>query len=249
MKLLKYLLILIPFLTITSKKSTITHQLANYERVRQAKEFTHKQSQKLFKDKGLTLSKSKIFIRVFKFEGILELWAAHNNKDQYTKIKDYPICAMSGDWGPKRQQGDFQVPEGFYRISNFNPTSKFHLSMQINYPNESDKIRTTNPSDPGNYIMIHGNCVSIGCIAIQDNAIEELYWISLNASRLNKIPVHIFPCRLNAFRYKIKRYLKKDNTKQLYFWNELKKGHDHFQKTKTLPKITTNAKGQYTTQQ
>lgn len=189
---------------------------------------------------------SQIFLRVFKYEEQLELWSKAKGAKKYKKIHTFPICAASGKLGPKRQQGDRQVPEGFYRISYFNPNSRYHLSMRVNYPNQSDKIRTTNPKNPGGDIMIHGNCVSIGCIAIQDEPIEVLYKIAQTAQKSGQshLPVHIFPCKMNTLRYKIKRFLEKDQN-LLSFWDELKPGFDFFDKNKQVPNIETNSKGAY----
>lgn len=189
---------------------------------------------------------SQVFLRVFKYEEQLELWSKPKGASKFQKTHTFPICAASGKLGPKRQQGDGQVPEGFYRISFFNPNSRYHLSMRINYPNQSDKIRTTNPKNPGGDIMIHGNCVSIGCIAIQDEPIEVLYKIAQTAHKSGQshLPVHIFPCKMNTLRYKIKRFLEKDET-LLSFWDELKPGFNHFEQNKKVPNIEINSKGAY----
>ena len=84
---------------------------------------------------------------------------------------------QSGTTGPKRLQGDFQVPEGFYHINEFNPNSNYHLSMGLNYPNSSDRI-LSDSLRPGGEIYIHGSCVSVGCIPLNDDEIEELYLIA-----------------------------------------------------------------------
>lgn len=109
----------------------------------------------------------------------------------------YPFCASSGILGPKRKEGDRQIPEGIYYINHFNPVSNFHLSLGINYPNPSDKI-LSDPAQPGESFYIHGNCVTIGCIPISDDKIKELYILAVEAYNNGqvKIPVHIFPDRL-----------------------------------------------------
>jgi murein L,D-transpeptidase YafK len=105
---------------------------------------------------------------------------------------------QSGAMGPKRMEGDYQVPEGFYYINEFNPNSLYHLSLGLNYPNASDRI-LSDSSRPGNNIYIHGNCVSTGCIPISDVPIEELYYIASNVKAQGQdfIPVHVFPVRYN----------------------------------------------------
>jgi murein L,D-transpeptidase YafK len=134
-----------------------------------------------------------IYIRAFKFEKIVEIWVKNPKDIKYKFLKKYDICTNSGDLGPKRKEGDGQVPEGFYRIEAFNPKSNYHLSLKVNYPNASDLVLKEDVS-PGGAIMIHGNCVSIGCIPITDDKIKELYVLCLEArNRNNPIYIDIFP--------------------------------------------------------
>lgn len=110
-----------------------------------------------------------------KQEKKLELWARDNGEFRF--IRDYFIMAASGEAGPKLRQGDRQVPEGIYRIASLNPNSHYHLSMKINYPNEFDLLHAWQEgrTDPGSDIFIHGKTASIGCLAMGDKAIEELF--------------------------------------------------------------------------
>ncbi len=110
-----------------------------------------------------------------KQEKKLELWARDNGEFRF--IRDYYILAASGQDGPKLHQGDRQVPEGIYRITELNPNSHYHLSMKINYPNEFDLFHAAleGRTNPGSAIFIHGNTASIGCLAMGDQAIEELF--------------------------------------------------------------------------
>lgn len=93
----------------------------------------------------------------------MDIYAKKREDSTYKKLITYKICAKSGHLGPKRRQGDRQVPEGFYHINHFNPNSNYHLSLMINYPNASDKIKSQAPN-PGGNICIHGSCVTIGCL-------------------------------------------------------------------------------------
>ncbi|MGZ8916502.1 MAG: L,D-transpeptidase family protein [Methylobacter sp.] len=115
-----------------------------------------------------------IFIAL-KREKKLELWARDSGEFRF--IRDYYIQAASGVAGPKLRQGDRQVPEGIYRIAGLNPNSHYHLSMKINYPNEFDLFHAWQEgrADPGSDIFIHGKTASIGCLAMGDEAIEELF--------------------------------------------------------------------------
>ena len=140
-----------------------------------------------------------MYIRSFKYDSQLEVWVKNTQKEPFKLFKTYKVCALAGTLGPKRMQGDYQVPEGFYYINEFNPRSNYHLALGINYPNASDKI-LSDAHRPGNNIYIHGNCVSTGCIAIQDGPIEEVYLMTLDAKKRmgRNVPIHIFPRRLDA---------------------------------------------------
>ncbi|MDD1633019.1 MAG: L,D-transpeptidase family protein [Methylococcaceae bacterium] len=110
-----------------------------------------------------------------KQEKKLELWARDSGEFRF--IRDYYILAASGVAGPKLRQGDRQVPEGIYRIEELNPNSHYHLSMKLNYPNEFDLFHAEQEgrTDPGSDIFIHGKTASIGCLAMGDEAIEDLF--------------------------------------------------------------------------
>ncbi|GAB4335428.1 MAG: hypothetical protein OHK0038_13130 [Flammeovirgaceae bacterium] len=215
-----------------------------YQRVRTAqkeKDTTLKQS---FERNGLNYP-SEIFIRVFKEEKELELWAK-NTKNEWQLFRKYDICSMSGEVGPKRQEGDYQVPEGFYVLDTFNPWSNFYLSMRINYPNKSDRKIST-AKNLGGDIMLHGACVSIGCIAITDDFIKEVYWLAVLAKNNGQsvIPIHIFPCRMDEKRY---AKLKNDYTEKstlISFWDNLKEGYQFFEHYKKLPNVKVDKTGRY----
>jgi murein L,D-transpeptidase YafK len=116
---------------------------------------------KLLADAGLPAPVDSVYLRSFKEEKVVELWAGKKGA-ALVLVKTYPVCAASGALGPKRTEGDLQVPEGLYEISEFNPGSNFHLSMKVSYPNASDRQRS-DARRPGGLIYMHGNCASIGC--------------------------------------------------------------------------------------
>ena len=151
---------------------------------------------KQFAAKGLAWPAKQIYIRSFKFDSQLEVWVRNSNNEQYKLFKTYKVCAMAGSLGPKRLDGDYQVPEGFYYINRFNPNSEYHLALRVNYPNQSDKLLSDSVK-PGGDIYIHGSCVTVGCIPITDTQIEELYILAANAKNNGEdfIPIHIFPVR------------------------------------------------------
>ncbi|MDO9391111.1 MAG: L,D-transpeptidase family protein [bacterium] len=220
-------------------------QLRN-SRVRQAYVQKEPGAKALFKAHELTYPPKEILIRIFKQEGLLELWAADPAGKAMTRVKEYPVCASSGDLGPKRKRGDGQVPEGFYTINHFNPQSNFHLSLGLNYPNRSDQL-LSDRDDPGSAIYIHGDCVTIGCIPITDEGIKELYLIALEARNggQEKIPVHIFPCRMEGPGYQQLLEEHREDPVLLRFWNNLKQGYDFFGTNKPIPQIMVDRKGNY----
>jgi murein L,D-transpeptidase YafK len=159
----------------------------------------------------------------------------------------YKICRTSGDLGPKRKQGDKQIPEGFYHINRFNPYSNFYLSLGLNYPNTSDKILGLK-GDLGGDIFIHGSCVTIGCMPITNNRIKELYIFCVEAKNNGQqtIPVTIFPRELTHDNFEeLKRKYNNDADK-MGLWRDLKKGYELFNETKQLPSIVFLSSGRHT---
>jgi len=193
------------------------------------------------KKKGIS-EKFELFIRVFKESKLVEVWLKSNSESEYKLFKTYDICASSGRLGPKRSQGDGQVPEGFYTIAVFNPYSSYHLSLGLSYPNASDRIK--GKGNLGGDIMIHGSCVTIGCLPLTDNYIKEVYILVVEAKNNGQqnIPVHIFPTKMND---KGMLFLSKLNTDLLDFWKNLKPGYDYFENNKRVPKISTDKSGNY----
>src|ERR1051326_507525 len=155
-------------------------QQQKFPRVKTAYEEKEKTVTELFSAKGVELSSAQIFIRAFKMEKQLEVWAKAPKQEKYTLVKTYAICSSSGNVGPKRKQGDGQVPEGFYEIERFNPSSNFYLSLGVSYPNASDKILGSK-GNLGGDIFIHGSCVTIGCMPITDDKIKEVYLMAVEA--------------------------------------------------------------------
>lgn len=187
----------------------------------------------------------QLFIRIFKEEKIVEAWVKSAKNNSYQLYTTYLICQSSGTLGPKRCQGDGQVPEGFYHIYTFNPYSNYHLSLGVSYPNASDKVFACK-RDPGGAIMIHGNCVTIGCIPITDDKIRELYVLAVEARNggQQEIPIHIFPAKLSAEKLASLKKSYPDAATQ-NFWTNLKEGYDSFESSKLLPVVTVDKQGKY----
>lgn len=203
--------------------------------------------QKQFEEKKLKWPANYIYIRSFKYDSQLEVWVKNEIKDPFKLFKTYKVCALAGTLGPKRLEGDYQVPEGFYYINEFNPRSQYYLSLGINYPNVSDKL-LSDSLRPGSAIYIHGSCVTVGCIPIMDQQIDELYILAAHAKNQGQdyIPVHIFPVRFNVPRsVKYLDNLTKDDPALKKFAAKLEDAFDYFDRYKQLPVILTNQKGDY----
>jgi murein L,D-transpeptidase YafK len=185
-----------------------------------------------------------MFIRGFKQERKLEVWVK-SARTSWTLFETYDMCYISGDVGPKRCQGDGQVPEGFYHVSVFNPYSNYLISLGVSYPNKSDNVFGCK-GDKGGAIMIHGNCVSIGCIPITDDKIREVYVLAVEAKAdgQSTIPIHLFPAKLTGENLK---KLKTDFPDEAWgkLWDNLKEGYDWFETKKDVPTVTVDAKGKY----
>ncbi len=200
-----------------------------------------------FTNKNLAYSGFHLYLRAFKKTEELEVWIKEKGKTEFVLLRTYPYCTSSGTLGPKRKEGDGQIPEGIYYINNFNPVSNFHLSLSINYPNQSDKI-LSDPARPGGSIYIHGNCVTIGCIPITDDKIKELYILAVEAHNNGqlKIPVHIFPDRISN-EASIKKLVNEYNPSAatIKFWENLQPMFNDFEKTKTVKPVHVDSHGKY----
>ncbi|HFF3631010.1 hypothetical protein OQJ02_07080 [Legionella sp. PATHC032] len=151
-----------------------------------------------FSKAGVSYPPKEIALLAFKSERKVELWA--KNPDQaWTHIHDYPLTGFSGRLGPKLRENDKQIPEGIYKLVNFNPFSSMHLSMMINYPNSFDRQKgyMDGRKELGNNIFIHGKNLSVGCLAVGDLAIDQLFILARRVG-LKNIQVIIAP---NDLRY------------------------------------------------
>ena len=199
-----------------------------------------------FTNRGLNYAASDIMIRVFKAHSELEVWAKNRDVDTFMLFKKYNVCAQSGGLGPKRIEGDRQVPEGFYFISDFNPRSDFYLSLLVSYPNYSDLI-LGNKQTPGSAIYIHGGCLTVGCMPMTDVVIQEIYTLCLN-SRLNgqtNIPVQIFPVRFNKESIGFLSQEYGGDLERQKFWMNLKSGYDYFERNRKILPVMYDQQGKY----
>ncbi|VAW44912.1 probable exported protein STY0357 [hydrothermal vent metagenome] len=164
---------------------------------------------------------SPVYIRIFKASSELEVWVQSGSK--FKLFKTYSICNFSGNPGPKLATGDWQSPEGFYFVkpAQLNPWSQYHLSFNLGYPNKYDRTH----GRTGSALMVHGSCVSVGCYAMTDPQIEEIYTLMVAAFEGNQafIRVHAFPFRMSEENLQA----QKDHH-WIEFWQNLKTGYDFF---------------------
>jgi murein L,D-transpeptidase YafK len=180
--------------------------------------------------KGMDVQ-SPIFVRIFKEESELEIWKQRDD-GRFYHFKTYPVCNWSGDLGPKVRYGDRQAPEGFYTITReqMNPDSKYHLALNLGYPNAFDRSQKRN----GDFLMIHGGCKSAGCYAMTDALIEEIYAIARESfiGGTDSFQVHAFPFRMTN------ENLARFASHEAYpFWQTMKEGYEYFEVTRKLPTV------------
>lgn len=187
-------------------------------------------------EKKLTLG-APIFIRIFKETRELELWIQEKEGAQFRHFKTWTIAAMSGQLGPKEAESDYQAPEGFYYVtpSRMKPDSRYHLAFNLGYPNRYDREHKRS----GGFLMVHGNRVSIGCFAMTDASIEEIYTLCALALKNGQAfyRVHIFPYRMTELRH-----AQSKGNPHMPFWDNLKSGYDWFEKTQTPPDVSVKNK-------
>lgn len=217
-----------------------------YERVRTAvKEKGNIVTERLQKA-GLQTHNFNLLLVAYKTEDVIEVYVKKQSATRYAKLASYAICARSGSVGPKRKAGDSQVPEGFYYIDRFNPSSSYYLSLGLNYPNLSDKRKST-AMHLGGDIFIHGSCVTIGCMPMTNDLIQEIYLYAVHAKNngQHKIPVYIFPFRMTEQNMNTWTSKYKDEPILIDFWKNIRPGYTSFEKNHVELNPSVDAKGDY----
>ncbi len=176
-------------------------------------------------------SGSPVLLRVFKAESELELWMLRG--DRFELFSVYPICSWSGSLGPKLSEGDKQSPEGVYTVGRrqLHMIGRHPRSLNLGYPNPLDrKLNRT-----GSYILIHGGCGTVGCFAMTNPVMEEVFHLVRSAlwNGQEAVHVHVFPFRMSEER------LAAYSMHEWYdFWRNLKEVHDSFERVRLPPKIS-----------
>ncbi len=185
---------------------------------------------------GMTLG-APVLVRIFKLEFELELWMKRG--DRFHLFATYPICRWSGALGPKLREGDWQAPEGFYTVdaNALNPHSRWHRAFNLGFPNGLDQAH----GRTGSYLMVHGGCSSIGCYAMTDPVIDEVWRLATAALKRGqrRFHVHIFP-----FRPTEENLTNRADRPWAGFWRDLKPGYDLFETTRLPPRISV-CQGRY----
>lgn len=182
-------------------------------------------------------SGAPIFMRIFKESSELEVWIA--KAGSFVLLASYPICHWSGTLGPKLREGDKQTPEGFYTITSrqMRNLGRWPRSMNLGFPNVFD---TANGRD-GSYILMHGGCSSVGCFAMTNPVMTEIYGLAKAALSKGQrhIPIHVFPFRMTEANL-----ARHGDSEWASFWANLKQGYDSFERTSRPPRISV-CKGEY----
>jgi murein L,D-transpeptidase YafK len=187
-------------------------------------------------EKGVKLG-APILLRAFKSESEFEVWFLKD--DQYVLFATYPVCHWSGTLGPKLREGDKQTPEGFYTVTKpqLRHVGRWPRSLNLGFPNVFDKVQARN----GSHILVHGGCSSVGCFAMTNSVIEEIY--SFTEAAINGgqvyVPVHVFPFRLTDANLASQK-----DSPWFGFWQNLKEGHDLVERSKRPPRVTV-CEGKY----
>ncbi len=179
---------------------------------------------------GLALG-APVFIRIFKREFELELWMKRG--DRFRRFAVYPICRWSGGLGPKLAEGDWQAPEGLYTVDAkaLNPNSRWHRAFNLGFPNALDRTH----GRTGSYLMVHGGCASIGCYAMTNAVMDEIWRVVTAALKQGqrRFHVHIFPFRMTE-----DNLARRSSARWAAFWRDLKTVHDAFEATQLPPTIS-----------
>jgi len=184
---------------------------------------------------GLELG-SPVYLRITKQPPELTAYVA-DASGAFRAFRTWPVCSVSGGLGPKLREGDGQAPEGFYAVNSaqMNPSSSYHLSFNLGYPNAFDRANDRT----GSFLMVHGSCVSIGCFAMTDPVIEEV-WTLMQAAfegGQSSVDVHIFP-----FPMTDENLTAQWGSAHLPFWTSLAPAWTQFDATARVPKVTVSGK-------
>ncbi len=185
--------------------------------------------------KGLALG-SPVFLQITKSPAAVTAFVEESG-GAFRRFRSWPVCSVSGTPGPKMREGDGQAPEGFYRVRprQMNPSSSYHLSFNLGYPNAFDRANART----GSYLMVHGDCVSIGCFAMTDDGIEEIWTLMQAAFAAGQpsIDVHIFPFAMTP-----DALAAEGSSPHAAFWASLAPAWEAFHSSGRVPRVSVSGK-------
>lgn len=230
-------------LTSTVTKADFLDDQLKYSRVKTAYNNKYAFIENKLNNLDIKVSSFEVLLKAYKYEQMFLVYVRNKSEDKWICYDTLQFCATSGTLGPKVMEGDMQIPEGYYHINHFNPYSNFLLSLGVSYPNKADKLKRP-ATRKGGAIYIHGGCVTIGCIPLTDEIIEELYILSVLATNTgqSQIGIHIFPFYLTDENREI---AIQNYPEHEAFWKNLAQTEKKFNETKTQTKIFINSSGDY----
>lgn len=229
-------------LSFNNYASFLDEQL-RYSRVKKAYQQKEPLIRQNLEEIGMNINNFDLYLRVFKTEQIVRVYVKKSDEKVWNIYSNIRFNCTSGVLGPKRKEGDYQIPEGFYHFNHFNPYSSFLLSLGVSYPNKSDRIKSRF-NQLGGSIYMHGGCATIGCIPIEDEPIKELYILAVLAKNYgqSKIPIHIFPFEYSEqnLGLAVNRFPQHED-----FWSNIFTTDSLFRAKQELGAIKVNAQGDY----
>lgn len=215
-------------------------------RVQEAYQSYYPQLESELWELGIYADSLELYLRAFKKQEKLQVWVRNCSDSTLQFFKTYSFCKFSGQLGPKRKEGDKQIPEGFYHISQYIPKSSYYMALELSYPNSADKV-LGDLEAPGSDIQIHGDCVSTGCLSITDEKIKELYLLCHKASENGQdyIEVHIFPTDFAIFSALDLIQEEPNYAIHTDLWKSLEQAFCYFERTKKIPDYRITREGGY----
>lgn len=201
---------------------------------------------------GLSWPPRELYLRAFKAERVLEVWVGDGRGRPLVLFEEHPICGASGVLGPKVERGDLQIPEGLYVVTKLHPDSQGWLSLRMSYPNLADRARAAERAamerrrvSPGGDILVHGTCISIGCLAIDNAPIERVYLLALEPmARGRTIRVDVFPGRFDVERLD-PLFEQATELSTVRLWRSLVPAYFAFERTRRVPSAWPRVDGSY----
>jgi len=238
--------VLFPFLLFflfSNTFASILDDQLRFSRVKKAYDEKYEVIKSQLTDIGISVDTYHFMIKAYKYEQQVKLYVKKESDREWKLLKQYPFCWTSGELGPKRKEGDYQIPEGYYKINHFNPHSSFLLSLGVSYPNKADRIKSPHPRK-GGAIYMHGGCATIGCIPVEDEPIKEVYILALLARDNGQpsIPIHIFP--FDYSEEKMQTAVSKFPEHE-QFWENLFEAEKKFKEDGIQPSVRINSTGDY----